>query len=159
MTRPEFIGKINQACQGAVHRGARLNQAVVIAQAALESDWGNSELAQKANNLFSIKAGANWTGKTLETTTTEWSPAFGWYSTKAVWRSYPSWTDCIMDYEAIIAGLPWYKDALQYMDDPRSFLKALLPNGAELGWATDPGYYDKVLRIAKQLEEYGGPKW
>ena len=159
MTQPEFIGKINQAYQEAVHRGARLNRAVVIAQAALESDWGNSVLAQKANNLFSIKAGAYWTGKTLEMSTTEWNPAFGWYPAKAIWRSYPSWTDCILDYGAIIAGLPWYQDALSNLDDPRSFLKALLPNGAELGWATDPGYYDKVLRIAKQLEDFGGPKW
>ncbi len=56
MTQIKFINKINQAANQALDKGALFNKAVLFAQAALEFNWGNSELAVKANNLFAIKA-------------------------------------------------------------------------------------------------------
>lgn len=41
----------------------RVLASLTIAQAIVESDWGRSELAVKANNLFGIKANSEWTGK------------------------------------------------------------------------------------------------
>lgn len=38
----------------------------IIAQCIVESDWGNSELSQKANNYFNIIADENWNGETYE---------------------------------------------------------------------------------------------
>jgi flagellum-specific peptidoglycan hydrolase FlgJ len=37
---------------------------IILAQAAQESGWGNSNLAQNYNNFFGITAGSSWTGKT-----------------------------------------------------------------------------------------------
>lgn len=44
---------------------------VLIAQAALESNWGQSVLAAKYNNYFGIKAGSSWTGPTVNMQTGE----------------------------------------------------------------------------------------
>lgn len=38
---------------------------VILAQMAYESRWGNSELAQKGNNFFGIKANRNWLAQGL----------------------------------------------------------------------------------------------
>ena len=35
---------------------------VTLAQMALESSYGNSELARKSNNFFGMKVGSSWTG-------------------------------------------------------------------------------------------------
>ena len=42
---------------------------VCIAQAALETGWGTSQLMVKANAYFGIKAGTNWTGKVYSSKT------------------------------------------------------------------------------------------
>lgn len=159
MTKMEFINKMNIACTEAAAKNASFNKAVVYAQAALESNWGNSELANKANNLFSIKAGTSWVGETVDFSALEWNYRYGWYSTRDTWRKYSSWADCIIDYANIIANVSWFKDALQHLEDPQQFLKALLTDGVNPGWATDPEYYQKVSRISLELEIYGGPKW
>lgn len=44
---------------------------VIIAQAALETGWGKSELASKSNNLFGIKADKSWNGKKINMKTSE----------------------------------------------------------------------------------------
>lgn len=159
MTKFEFINKMNVACTKARLNNARFNQAVVFAQAALESNWGNSELAQKANNLFSIKAGETWRGETIQLIGPEWNYRMGWYQSLDKWRKYRNWTDCLIDYARIIAEVSWFQDALQYLDQPEQFLKALLPAPNHPGWASDPNYFQKVYQIALQLENYGGPKW
>ena len=159
MTKIEFINQLNLACDAALAKGARFNKAVVFAQAALESHWGNSELAQQANNLFSTKAGASWQGETISLKAKEWDSRSGWYAITTHWRKYADWSEALLDYARIIAQVPWYQDALKFLNNPRQFLKALLPEGSEPGWATDPDYFQKVEDVALSLEEYGGPKW
>ena len=159
MTKIEFINRMNIACAEAAAQKALFNNAVIYAQAALESNWGNSELATKANNLFSTKAGTTWRGETFVLSTLEWNYQYGWYHSRNIWRKYASWSHCIIDYADIITKVPWFHDALDNLEDPQQFLKALLAKGSKPGWATDPEYYQKVVRIAKEMESYGGPKW
>jgi flagellum-specific peptidoglycan hydrolase FlgJ len=159
MTKIEFINRVNQAANEALMQGALFNKAVIFAQAALECNWGNSDLAQKANNLFSIKAGSSWKGETIWLPGAEWHYKHGWSNSLVEWRKYSNWTECIIDYAKIIARFSWYQDALKFLDDSNMFLKSILPNGSEPGWATDPEYYQKVLMIASEIESYGGPKW
>ena len=40
-------------------------KSVIIAHAAIESNWGRSALSAKYNNFFGIKAGKSWKGKTV----------------------------------------------------------------------------------------------
>jgi flagellum-specific peptidoglycan hydrolase FlgJ len=159
MTKLEFINRMNTACDEATQKNARFNKSVVYAQAALESNWGNSELALKANNLFSIKVGTSWAGEKIWLPGPEWDYRSGWYRHVSAWRKYACWTDCILDYADIIADVTWYQNALEHLDDPELFLKAILPDGTHPGWANDPDYYQKVLKIAVEIANLGGPKW
>lgn len=54
MTQLEFISKVAPAAVEDM-RKHRVPASLTIAQAILESGWGTSELATKANNLFGIK--------------------------------------------------------------------------------------------------------
>lgn len=159
MTKIEFVFRMASALQEIVAGGARLNPAVATAQAALESQWGNSTLAQEGNNLFSIKTGMSWAGETIILPTKEWKYPTGWRMEMVVWRKYKDWTACIRDYAAIIATVPWYRDTEKYLNNPAGFLQALLPNGKEPGWAMDPDYFSKVERIGREIEAMGGPIW
>jgi flagellum-specific peptidoglycan hydrolase FlgJ len=159
MTKQEFIERMKQACIVARQKGADFNEPVATAQAALESNWGNSGLCSKACNLFGIKAGNVWKGPTLDLPTREWSKARGWHETIAKWRVYPSWNECIVDYSRLLTRLKWYHDTHNVRHDPDGFLAAILPSDEEPGWATDPNYARKVRDVAREIERLGGPKW
>ena len=45
---------------------------IIMAQAILESGWGESELSTKANNYFGIKADSSWTGEVYNGATHEY---------------------------------------------------------------------------------------
>jgi len=51
--------------------GKNIFPSVFLAQAALESGWGESSLAKKYNNFFGIKANKSWTGKKVVLNTRE----------------------------------------------------------------------------------------
>lgn len=159
MTKKEFIRRMTEACALAKQAGARFNDAVVIAQAALESGWGNSGLTVKANNLFGIKAGKSWNGLTLDLPTKEWSREKGWYKTIARWCKWDSWAACVLYYSNMLQRLSWFRDALDHCDNADAFLRALLPEGGQPGWATDPQYFSKVRATGAEIERLGGPKW
>ncbi|HEX9198336.1 MAG TPA: glucosaminidase domain-containing protein, partial [Acidobacteriaceae bacterium] len=55
MTKHEFVQQAYKAAsQSSVRSGMPLM--VTVAQAALESNWGQSKLSMQANNYFGIKA-------------------------------------------------------------------------------------------------------
>ena len=62
---------------------------ITIAQAILESNFGQSELSLEANNLFGIKVGLNWEGEAITVSTMEG------YNTEVMddFRSYDSVSD------------------------------------------------------------------
>jgi len=153
-----YLFRIQKACEIARLKGAIFNEAVVVAQGALESAWGTSGLAKNANNLFGIKAGKSWTGDVVTYTTWE-EGKNGWYQTVARWRKYLSWNLCLVDYAELIRSLPWFKDALEYLNNANLFLKNILPEPNEPGWATDSHYTTKILSVAKEIEALGGPRW
>jgi flagellar protein FlgJ len=118
---------------------------LVLGQAALESGWGQYEIrgADGANshNLFGIKAGSQWTGKTVDVVTTEYS---GGTPRKAVerFRSYSSYTDAFKDWAQMMAGNPRYASVVGAGNDAARFAQGL----QQSGYATDPAYAAKVLR-------------
>ena len=75
---------------------------VLIAQAALESNWGQSSLAAKYNNYFGIKAGSSWTGPKVNLKTNE---VFGGVTTSinSDFRVYNSLIDSIRDRNELLS--------------------------------------------------------
>ncbi len=140
MSPHEFIDALIPISKG------RIPQSFVIAQAALESRWGNSQLALQANNLFGIKADPGWTGPTIEMGTQEIVTG-GSVAEMATWRRYPSWQACIADHAQFFLVNERYKEALDYQSGA-AFAQAI----AKAGYATDTQYAAKIIEI---IDQYG----
>jgi len=119
---------------------------ILLAQAALETNWGKNILpqnqAQSSYNLFNIKAGSDWNKKTVMLDTIEQKNGI-LVKEKSKFRSYESYKESFMDYVNLLKGHTRYSTALNKASDPRQFIEAV----HEAGYATDPGYADKVLKI------------
>lgn len=115
----------------------------LIAQAALESNWGRSVLAKDYNNLFGIKAGSTWTGKTVNMATKE---VFDGVETSinSNFRVYDSWKDSIRDRNKLISSSPRYKAALN-AETPLQQIEGLKAGG----YATAPNYVSGVWNTIK----------
>jgi len=119
---------------------------VLLAQAALETGWGKHVSKDKAGNssfnLFNIKAGADWDGKTIEKTTIEYHHGVP-VKEVASFRAYDSYEESFRDYVDFLKSSNRYDKALRQAADPEKFIRGL----HRAGYATDPAYADKILNI------------
>jgi flagellar protein FlgJ len=121
----------------------------MLGQAALESGWGKREIKGRdgtnSHNLFGIKASADWKGKVVEATTTEY--VNGKAQTKVErFRAYDSYADSFKDYGKLLASNPRYEKVLASAGDASSFAQGL----QKAGYATDPNYATKLTSIIKR---------
>ncbi len=122
----------------------------MLGQAALESGWGKKEISHAdgspAHNLFGIKAGSSWAGKTVSVTTTEY---IGGVAQKVVekFRAYGSYAESFRDYANLIAGSPRYQDVIKKGGNVEGFANAMQRSG----YATDPRYAEKLTRTINQM--------
>ena len=118
----------------------------ILGQAALESGWGKSEIrgaeGAQSFNLFGIKAGANWGGKTVSVTTTEYVDGVARKQVEK-FRAYESYAEGFKDYARLIAANPRYASAVKPGNDAAAFAQGL----ARGGYATDPAYAAKLTRV------------
>ncbi|MBX3664108.1 MAG: flagellar assembly peptidoglycan hydrolase FlgJ [Burkholderiales bacterium] len=118
----------------------------MIGQAALESGWGGREIrgadGTPSHNLFGIKAGRGWTGRTVDIVTTEYVNGA---PQKIVdrFRAYDSYADSFRDYANLMRGNPRYAAVLESGNDAVAFARGL----QKAGYATDPQYADKLARV------------
>lgn len=118
----------------------------ILGQAALESGWGKREIRNadgtSAHNLFGVKAGKNWTGATVDVTTTEYVDGV---ARKVVekFRAYGSYAEGFADYARMLASSPRYADVVKGSRDASSFAWGL----QQAGYATDPAYAEKLTRV------------
>jgi flagellar protein FlgJ len=127
-----------------------VNPVTLLAQAALETNWGRS-VPQAAggassNNLFGIKAASGWSGPAVSSSTLEYSGGSA-STAKAQFRSYGSASQCFQDYVDLLKGNPRYAAALSTGDDVQAFGSALQQGG----YATDPAYASKLTAVAGTL--------
>ena len=124
---------------------------MAAAEAALESNWGNSGLARDANNLFGMKQHAHFIYGTMNLPTREFLNG-EWIQAVAHWVKYPDWATCFADrlatLERLSNALPHYKAALN-APDPETYVAEVSKT-----WSTDPDRGKKVLSI---YEEYVAP--
>jgi len=126
----------------------------LIAQAALETGWGQRMGGRQADgsggfNLFGIKAGASWSGARAGQVTSEYGSS-GWTSERADFRSYRSIGESFDDYVRFLKGNPRYADALR-AGNVHGFAQGL----QSAGYATDPDYAQKIIRVAYSPEVSG----
>jgi flagellar protein FlgJ len=146
--KQQFIEKILPQARAA-GRELGVDPRAIIAQAALETGWGASQPADAAggsNNLFGIKAGTSWQGKSVESATQEFSGGVA-ANEIARFRAYGSESDSIKDYVSLLRDNPRYSAALNTGDDIHAFAAALQRGG----YATDPRYANKLVSIAAEL--------
>ena len=153
MTPPEFIAAISQPARESM-RTTRIPASFTIAQGALESSWGNSQLARAAKNLFGVKADPEWRGPVLTMPTREVING-QWVMIEARWRKYDFWLQCIDDHARFFHDNPRYAACFPAdgsMLDGEAFAHAV----AAAGYATDPQYADKVIATmrARNLKEF-----
>lgn len=148
---------------------------VTITHAAHESAWGSSKLAVEDNNLFGMMATKTWleAGKpSRQRPTWEFSPHRPerikyWERpgdiiekrivsggtrclVNRLFRVYESWESACIDWAAKMMDLRYeeaYKAAR--IGDIEAFAKAL----EAAKYATDQGYANKLMRVAKRVDE------
>lgn len=139
-TPAEFVANIAPFAKQAGEK-LGVDYKVIIAQAALESGWGKSD---NGNNLFGIKANADWQGLSQQKGTQEF--VAGQMQTQtAQFRGYQNYAQSVGDYADFINNSPRYQDAVK-QTDAQQYIQSL----QQSGYATDPNYSQKVMRI------YGG---
>ena len=111
-SKPQFISEIAPIAIDDMKKNGIL-ASITIAQAILESGYGNSELAKGANNLFGMKcslsgntwSGSTWDGVSKYTKQTAEDDGTGkLYYITADFRKYPSITESIRDHSAYLLG-------------------------------------------------------
>lgn len=126
---------------------------VIVAQAALESNWGKREILTEdgspSHNLFGIKSGKNWDGPTTEITTTEFEQGL-MKKVKARFRVYSSYAEGLADYVKMLTNNPRYSDVAS-AKSPEQAANAL----QDAGYATDPQYANKLITLINQIKNAG----
>ncbi|NDL62615.1 flagellar assembly peptidoglycan hydrolase FlgJ [Acerihabitans arboris] len=123
---------------------------LIMAQAALESDWGKREIptaeGKPSFNLFGIKASDDWQGKTTTITTTEYQNGQP-VKMQQRFRVYDSYLDALGDYIHLLTDNPRYREVVNAVQ-PEAAAYAL----QRAGYATDPAYGAKLVQIINQLK-------
>lgn len=139
-SKEEFIAEIYPYAQEvSVSHGVR--PSLLVAQAALESNWGNSQLAREANNYFGIKNPAGKEYVTKEFTHNEW------IEIQASFREYDSIYESVVDYANLLKeGTSWDENLYQEVIKAPTYKEAAyaLTNA---GYATDPDYAEKIIEL------------
>ncbi|MGQ0710136.1 MAG: flagellar assembly peptidoglycan hydrolase FlgJ [Rhodoferax sp.] len=119
--------------------------AFMIGQAGHETGWGRFEIKAKGGqpsyNLFGIKAGASWSGKVAEVTTTEYVDGVA-QKKVAKFRAYGSYEEAFRDYARLISESPRYEKVRAQGRSVQGFATGL----QKAGYATDPEYAAKLSR-------------
>jgi peptidoglycan hydrolase FlgJ len=123
----------------------------LIAQAALETNWGRSMphdgSGHSSNNLFGVKATGPWNGASVEAMTTEVTADGSPTSALAPFRSYADATQSFQDYVSTLRNNPRYAAALNTGSNAQAFAAGLQRGG----YATDPDYARKVSAVANNI--------
>lgn len=122
---------------------------ITIAQAILESNWGQSELSRNGRNLFGIKADALWKGDSATYTTTEYNEE----PIEQDFREYDSWLASIEDHANFLLENPRYHQAGVF--DSKTYrlqAKAIEAGGysTAIDAAGNPEYAKRLCELIRQ---------
>lgn len=147
-----FVARLSVPARVASQQSGIPHQ-LIVAQAALESGWGQREIptadGTPSYNLFGIKAGSSWDGPVTEITTTEYEQGAA-KKIKARFRVYSSYVEAIGDYVKLLTNNPRYANVAAARN-PEQAAHAL----QQAGYATDPHYAKKLVNVIQQMKSAG----
>jgi hypothetical protein len=127
--------------------------AVSLAQSILESGWGHSALTRYGQAYFGIKC----TQKTSEfqsgcvsMKTQEHYGGAGPVTITDGFRTYPSALNSFLDHGRLFVVNSRYHGAFDVKSSSVAFARAI----AKAGYATDPQYADKLIRLMRKYDLY-----
>ena len=140
MKKKEFLDKYSDAVIRATS-GTELYPSVKMAQMIVESGWGSSDTVKYANNMFGIKKGIGWTGKTITFNTPNDA------NKKSVFRKYDSPEDSIKDHTSFLLKNPRYKkNGVFSATSPEAQCYAI----EKSGYAEADNYADYLITLIRQ---------
>ncbi|MBC1373894.1 GW domain-containing glycosaminoglycan-binding protein [Listeria booriae] len=120
---------------------------ITLAQAILESNWGESKLATEGRNLFGIKGEYQKDSVTMPTQEFENNE---WITIDAAFRKYPTWFESLDDHAALfLKGTSWDKTKYQGVIKAKDY-KTAANALQKAGYATDSGYAEKLIELIEQ---------
>ena len=156
-TQKEFVARLVPTAQSLQGQYGVL-PSISLAQAMLESDFGQSQLAATYHNLFGVKADpADPNGVNLETkefVNNEWITIVDRF------KVYSSWEESLRQHAELIRyGTSWNPQQYQAVLAGRTYREQA--NGLQSsGYATDPDYARKIIEMIEEwnLTQYDAPK-
>ena len=141
-----FLNTIGPVAQQVAQENG-IYASVMIAQAALESGWGNSALSTQSHNLFGVKW--NGTGNYVTMPTQEY---YGgqWHTINAKFQSYNSYYDSLTGYAQLIKNN--FPNSTRANAATPQIAAANLKYGVYGSYATDPNYANSLDRM---ISDYG----
>lgn len=124
----------------------RINPAVILAQAAIESGWGQSDLASEHHNYFGLTAYGRsnvwWKGASIE---------LGAHSLR--FRTYDSPGDSFMDYARLIRSV--YPFAADVSDDPKAFARKIAYSKyiSEVNGDNRAAYQALLVKVCRKISK------
>jgi|UPI0004036AE4 hypothetical protein len=113
---------------------------ITLAQGILESDYGESELAQKSNNHFGIKCKTEWTGPKTYHDDDERGECF---------RVYASAAASYRDHSDFLKNRPYYTDLFKLdPTDDAGWAYGL----KKAGYATERDYPQRLLKLINDYD-------
>jgi len=145
-----FVQKLLPHAQAA-SASSGIPASFMMGQAALETGWGRSEIrgpdGRNSHNLFGIKAGGSWKGRTVDITTTEYVNGKPQKQVDT-FRAYDSYADAFRDYANVLRSNARYQNVIAQGQDAAGFAQGL----QQAGYATDPGYAQKLMGVIRMVE-------
>lgn len=146
MKKEEFIQKI----AGYVKKYAAAYEikvcSPIIAQAILESGWGESRLAKDYHNYFGLKCGTKWQGKSVNLATWEEYEAGTATVISDYFRVFDNMEEGVKGYFELLQ-LPRYQN-LKGITEPRRYLETIWADG----YATSSVYVQKNMELIEQYQ-------
>jgi flagellar protein FlgJ len=144
-THEEFVDRMLPPIRR-VAGALNLNPQALLAQAALETGWGqrlprNAD-GSSSNNMFGIKAGEEWGGARATADTVEVSNGVAG-TRRSAFRSYGSIEESVNDFAKLLTSSPRYQEALRAGGDAAAYIAGI----GKSGYATDPEYSNKLNQI------------
>lgn len=121
---------------------------LILAQAALETGWGE-KLLPGTNNAFNIKAGGGWTGEKKVFRVHEVDTHGRTYYVNDPFRVYDSIEDALRDRTKFLRENPRYAKHGLFDEDVKGSLTKEAQALKNAGFATDPLYVSKMETLFK----------